>query len=107
MSPPEALAERYEALAERLTREDPSILRGTMMGLPCIRREGRFFASLERDTGRLILKLPSERVEELVAAGIGSPFAPNGKVFREWVALEEGSDWDALTGEALAFATDG
>lgn len=31
---------------------DPAVQRSTMMGLPCIRFTGRFFASLDRRTGR-------------------------------------------------------
>ncbi len=104
MLPPDALVGRYEALADALIHGDSTVVRGTMMGFPCLRRHGRFFASVEQGSGRLILKLPSERVRELVTEGIGSPFAPNGKIFREWVSLDETSDWTQLAEEASAFA---
>ncbi len=42
---------------------DPAVQRSTMMGLPCVRLDGRFFASLDRRTGALLVKLPAERVD--------------------------------------------
>jgi hypothetical protein len=68
---------------------DPGVQRSTMMGLPCVRLDGRFFASHDRRTGALLVKLPRDRVDRLVAAGAGEPFAPAGRAFREWVAIPE------------------
>jgi hypothetical protein len=34
-----------------------------------------------------VVKLPRERVAELVESRAGDPFAPAGKVLREWVAV--------------------
>jgi hypothetical protein len=81
---------------------DPAVRRSTMMGLPCVRFDGRFFASLDRRTGALLVKLPAERVAALVAAGKGEPFAPAGRVFREWVAVPrpDRRGWAALLAEA-------
>jgi hypothetical protein len=66
---------------------DPAVCRSTMMGLPCVRIDGRFFASLDRRTGALLVKLPAGRVADLIASGHGQPFAPAGRAFREWVAV--------------------
>jgi hypothetical protein len=66
---------------------DPKVTRSTMMGLPCVRLDGRFFASLDRRSGALLVKLSADRVRALIDAGHGQPFAPAGRVFREWVAL--------------------
>lgn len=81
------------------------VTRSTMMGYPCLRINGGFFACVERSTGNLIVKLPAGRVAELVASDIGRPFAPNGKVFREWVALPYRNidDWCTFIAEAQAF----
>jgi hypothetical protein len=81
---------------------DPAISRSTMMGLPCVRLEGRFFASLDRRTGALLVKLPRDRVTELITAGRAVPFAPAGRVFREWAAVTEPdpAHWQALLVEA-------
>ncbi|MDY7091268.1 MAG: hypothetical protein SYR96_40095, partial [Actinomycetota bacterium] len=68
---------------------DPAVQRSTMMGLPCVRLDGRFFASLDRRTGALLVKLPADRVAQLITAGDGEAFAPAGRVFREWVAVPQ------------------
>lgn len=79
--------------------------RSTMMGLPCLRIHGAFFASCDRRTGDLLVKLPKARVDELVDAGRAHPFAPAGRRFREWAAVppERGRTWKRLLDEALAF----
>jgi hypothetical protein len=63
------------------------VSRSTMMGLPCLRVDGRFFASFDRRTGDLLVKLPAPRVDQLVLAGQAHPFAPAGRRFREWAAV--------------------
>ena len=45
------------------------VTRSTMMGLPCLRWNGAFFASSDRRTGDLLVKLAESRVDQLVAAG--------------------------------------
>ena len=51
----------FWSLSEPLLAED-GIARGTMMGLPCLRVDGQFFASVEHKGTRLIVKLPKARV---------------------------------------------
>lgn len=81
--------------------------RSTMMGFPCLRIGGKFFASLEHRTGDLIVKLPATRVDELIEAGIGNSFAPNGRRFKEWTVIENRDEetWAGLMQEACDFAT--
>ncbi|MEO6487394.1 MAG: hypothetical protein ABIO78_05540 [Thermoanaerobaculia bacterium] len=76
------------------------------MGFPCLRREGAFFASLEPATNALIVKLPADRVTVLIHTGTGEPFAPNGRVFREWIAIPNPRrrTWTKLLEEAWQFA---
>jgi hypothetical protein len=76
----------YDALTDDLLY-DPAIGRATMMGYPCVRLAGKFVASYDDKAGRLVVKLPYDRVTELVENGTGDPFAPAGKVFREWVSI--------------------
>jgi hypothetical protein len=77
-----------------------------MMGYPCVRRAGRFFASFDTTAGALVVKLPRERVAELIADGIGEPFVPNGRVFREWAMIPDLDPhvWEQLLAEARDFA---
>jgi hypothetical protein len=81
---------------------DPAVRRSTMMGLPCVRLDGRFFASLDRRNSTLLIKLPADRVRQLIDAGHGQPFAPAGRVFREWVAITvpDRRRWRGLLTEA-------
>ncbi len=98
--------------------EEGKASEGTMMGHPCLRTlprrgtkskkaQGDFFATLMRDREELVVKLPRERVEHLVREEIGEPFAPAGRVFREWVAIPKASTrrWRKLVDEALAFVS--
>ncbi len=80
--------------------------RSTMMGFPCLRINGAFFTSLDHRTGELVVKLPAERVDELVDNGDANSFAPNGRRFKEWasIPIEREKLWTSLVEEALAFA---
>lgn len=86
---------------------DPAVTRSTMMGYPCLRVDGKFFACFDRRTGDLVVRLPAARVNELITSGVGRPFDPNGKVFREWVAIPfpDDQEWSALLAEAKAFVS--
>lgn len=83
-----------------------AVTRSTMMGLPCLRWDGAFFASCDRRTGDLVVKLAATRVDELVAAGRANSFAPAGRRFREWAAIpdDRSRTWKRLLDEALEFA---
>ena len=80
---------------------------GTLMGFPCLRTTGTFFASLEHRTGDLIVKIAATRVDQLIDDGTGLPFAPAGRRFREWVEIPERDAelWQALLDEARAFVS--
>ena len=95
----------YEELTDDLLY-DPAIGRATMMGYPCVRLAGRFLASYDDKADSLVVKLPRERVAELVDQGQGDPFAPAGKIFREWVSIPtvDPELWRSLLTEAVAFA---
>jgi hypothetical protein len=102
-------ADHREALFWDLAEEllvEPTVTRSTMMGYPCLRASGSFFACLERTTAHLIVKLPAHQVGEMVASGEGLPFAPNGRTFREWVALPSADpdQWRGRLSEAREFA---
>jgi hypothetical protein len=103
-SPTSAGEARFWDLAAPLLIE-PGVERSTMMGLPCLRVHGAFFASYDRRTGDLLVKLPEARVDELVAADRARAFAPAGRRFREWAAVppERSPTGKHLLREALAF----
>lgn len=84
-----------------------SVVEGTMMGHHCLRAAtgGGFVATVERSSGDLVVKLDRARVQELIDTGEGRPFAPAGKVFREWVAVEGHAPdrWADLIEESIGF----
>ena len=98
--------ERFWELAEPLLAE-AGVTRSTMMGFPCLRVGGAFFACCDRRSGDLVVKVAAERVDALIDAGQGQPFAPAGKRFREWVAIPYAKrrTWPGHLDDALAFVT--
>ncbi len=78
---------------------------GSGFGRSALRFQGKIFAMFVR--GRLVVKLPPERVSALVAAGDGVHFDANkGTPMREWLSLDPDSQrpWLPLATEALDFA---
>ena len=96
--------EVFERLARRF-RAEPAVSQGTGFGSsPGLRVRGRIFAMLAANG--LVVKLPKDRVDQLVASGVGSRFDPgHGRVMKEWLNVPEGQtgDWEHLTAEAYAF----
>jgi hypothetical protein len=94
----------FWALAQTLLNAD-TVTRSTMMGFPCLRVNGLFFASFDPRTNSLVIKLPAARVDELIESDQGAPFAPAGRRFREWVAINPSRSrlWPAFLNEARAF----
>jgi hypothetical protein len=93
----------WEQAAPLLAEE--SIVNGTMMGFPCLRVNGGFFASVHHKSGDLIVKLPANRVLDLIETEVGEPFAPNGRRFKEWVSIpnRDTTLWQQLINEARDF----
>ena len=81
---------------------------GSGFGRNAIRFQKKIFVMLVR--GRLVLKLPAERVDALIAEGEGVRFDANkGTPMKEWFSLDPESDlaWLPLAREALDFARSG
>jgi hypothetical protein len=81
---------------------------GSGFGRGAVRYQKKIFVMFVR--GRLVLKLPVGRVDDLVAAGEGVRFDANkGTPMREWFSLDpdSGLPWLPLAKEALDFAQSG
>lgn len=93
---------QFWGLAEPLL-EAAGVTRSTMMGLPCLRVNGAFFASWDRSNGALLVKLPEDEVDQLVASGAADPFSPAGRRFRQWASIPPGreEEWVELLDRAL------
>ena len=77
---------------------------GTMMGNPCLRAKGAFVAMYWEKGGGMIVKLDAKAVRRHIADGRGQAFVPNGRVFKEWLAVPDASEWGAVLAEALKLA---
>jgi hypothetical protein len=69
--------------------------------------KGKIFAMLVK--GKLVAKLPRERVDGLVASGAGEYFDPgHGRLMKEWVAVADARPrWVELASEAHTFVKGG
>ena len=78
------IQELFDGAAKRLR----GVERGKMLSATGLRdpKAGKFFAFTTR--GMLVVKLPAERVAELISSGEGHVFdAGKGKPMKEWVGL--------------------
>ena len=102
--------ERFGALAQEFTGAEGVELPGAPgtrgFGSQALKVNGSIFAMVTG--GRLVVKLPRDRVEALIAEGTGAPFdSGKGRPMKEWVAVAADDDrtWLALAREALAFVS--
>jgi hypothetical protein len=101
-------AERFAAMVVAAAGEPdvqpPGFGGGRGFGSEALRLGGSIVAMLVQ--GRVVLKLPGDRVAALIASGDGAPFdAGRGRPMREWVALTGDPSRDAvLLQEALQLA---
>lgn len=78
---------------------------GTIMGGPCVRAGGEFVGMPHHKGPGIVVKLDRADVDAMIEAGDGAPFAPAGKVFREWVLVETHNEarWQDLLRASVAF----
>ena len=83
---------------------EPGALGGRGFGSNALKVDGKIFASLA--AGRLLVKLPAGRVDELVQAKLGERFSTGpGRVKKEWVTVAPSSAdaWIRLSEEARGY----
>jgi hypothetical protein len=96
--------DRYAALADELLGDIDAGQPSTGFGSTALKVDNRIFAMLVG--GRLVVKLPRQRVDALIDAGDGDRFDPaHGRLMKEWLAVRPGAEdrWHPLAAEALAF----
>ena len=94
---------RFEKVAAEYT-SDPQVKRGRMFSSENVLSvNGKIFAMLNK--GRFVLKLPKERVDQLVRQRVGVNWGPGpGRLMKEWVAIESTKpSWVELAREAYEF----
>lgn len=102
--------DRFAAVVDEL-RGEPGVVYGPdepgskrAFGATALKVGGKIFAMAVK--GDLVVKLPRERVETLVAAGEGTRFDPgHGRPMKEWLVVPPtaGHAWLLLARESLAF----
>ena len=82
------------------------VTQAKFFGFEGFKVKDKFFALTFK--GRLVVKLPRERVETLVAEGKGRQFNPYGRIKKEWVSIEASdNNWLGLVQEAKDFVVEG
>jgi hypothetical protein len=97
------LEERFSDLVDELcARPGVAPPGGSGFGAHACTVNGSIFAMFVR--GRLVVKLPWDRVADLVADGTGGPFDANrGRPTKEWLTVLDESAWSGLAAEAWEF----
>ena len=100
--------ERFSALVDRfrdtpgVSMPDPAGRRA--FGSSALKVNGSIFAMLTG--GRLVVKLPQDRVQALIEDGTGAPFdSGKGRPMKEWltVVVDDDETWHELAREAFGF----
>lgn len=93
----------YEAIIDAML-DVPGVNTGKMFNVVGLKTSGKVFAMLVK--GRLVVKLPRDRVRALIDSGAAAPVDPgHGRVMKEWAALHFASrdEWRRLADEARIF----
>jgi hypothetical protein len=97
----------YSSLVETFLRDADVILGAPGkkgFGSSALQINNKIFAMLSH--GRFVVKLPHQRVDDLIASGAGERFDPgHGRLMKEWLIVYSTSpnEWLTLAQEAKAF----
>src|SRR3954454_16376933 len=79
--------EMFDDASERMLDGRAGVERGRILHSVGVKTAGKFFAFVAK--GDLVVKLPRDRVQELIAEGTGRVFdAGKGRPMKEWVRLQ-------------------
>ena len=99
----------FTRLAEAISKDprvdDPAVAKGKGFGSKGLKVARKLFAFESK--GRLVVKLPGERVDALVSEGTGERYDPgHGRLMKEWLAVgvAQKARWARLAKEALELA---
>lgn len=81
-----SIQDLYDQAAGQLVGEHADIETTRIFGSPGLKTRGKTFAMIVK--GELVVKLPRQRVDQLVDTGDGKRFDPgHGRLMKEWVSL--------------------
>lgn len=102
----EAVDPRFAPVVDAFVK-DRAVTYGNVFASMGLKVNGKIFAMMSQ--GRFVLKLPRDRVDELVRGGQGKPFQPGrgsgrGRVMKEWIVVNAPPGaWADLAKEAHRF----
>jgi TfoX/Sxy family transcriptional regulator of competence genes len=104
---PEPVEDGAFARIARSFDEDRDVSPARMFGSVGLKVKGKLFAMAVK--GRLVVKLPKARVDELVGTGDGEHFDPgHGRLMKEWVSVSSAHGaWLQVAREAHRFVRGG
>lgn len=103
---------RYEEIGDDLVARNPGAELSQMMGMPCVKVDGKLIAGWVASENAMVFKLPGETEHAAALALDGAHlFDPTGRgrPFREWVVVPGTHDaaWPRLAAQALALRVAG
>ena len=98
---------RYDEICDDLVASTAGAQLTQMMGMPCVKVDGKLIAGSVASEGAMVFKLPGDSVHAAALALDGAHlFDPggNGRPFKEWVVVPgaHDSEWPLLARQALA-----
>ncbi|NOU22715.1 MAG: hypothetical protein HOO93_13210 [Methyloglobulus sp.] len=71
-------------------KPNTAVERAKLFGFDCLRINGKAFAKLHN--GRLVMKLPANRIAALVDSGQVNAYEHRGRMLKEWGVVEASKD---------------
>ena len=103
---------RYDEICDDLAARNPGAQLSQMMGMPCVKVDGKLIAGWVASEDAMVFKLPDEKEHAAALRLDGAHlFDPGGRgrPFKEWVVvpLDHASEWPRLAEQALALRAGG
>jgi hypothetical protein len=100
------MKERYDKVADHLVARNAGAQLSQMMGMPCIKVDGKLIAGWVASEEAMVFKLPDEKTHAAALALEGAHlFDPGGRggPFKEWVVVPgaHAAEWSRFADDAL------
>ncbi len=98
--------ERFDDICDALTAWHDDVRRGTIFGMPCLKKSGRVVAGFTRSGRGMVFKLENPdahaRALALPDAHLFDP-SGRGEPFKQWVVVpsSQADEWESLALDAL------
>jgi hypothetical protein len=95
---------RYDEVADDLVAQNPGAELTQMMGMPCVKVDGKLIAGFLASEDAMVFKLPDKAAHGAALDLDGAHlFDPGGRPFKEWVVVPPAHEnyWPGLAEQAL------